>query len=191
MTQKIIPGGPVIVFGGLHGVGKSTYAKHVANKFKLEYVSTGLIFRSIASEMKLSLLELSELASRDPSIDMKIEEMSKNRMLRGGVVFDSLIAPFLAREIESFKVYLFAPFEVRINRIAKRDSKEGAIAMKETLLREKLELKRFKKYYGFSLEDTSFYDMLLNTSILEIEDNVKIIEAAVEAYLRRRWSDWL
>jgi len=188
---KIIPNGPVIIFGGLHGVGKSTYAKIISEKFKLDYVSTGTIFRKLASEKGLSLTELSQLASRDPSIDKMIDEMSKERILKGNVVFDSLLASFLAKDIESFKIYLFAPIEVRINRIASRDLKPSEQSWNETILREKLEIKRFKKYYGFDLNDTSFYNLMLDTSLFDVEGNIKILESAVGVYLERRWKNWL
>lgn len=191
MTKlKVIPEGPVIIFGGLHGVGKSTYAKIISDKFNFKYVSTGTMFRKLASERGLSLIELSQLASRDPSIDRMIDEMSRERMLKGKVVFDSLLAPFLARDIESFKIYLFAPIEVRINRIANRDSKSSKQSWNETILREKLEIKRFKEYYGFDLNDVSFYNLTLDTSMFSIEDNVKILESAVRVYLEGRWKNW-
>lgn len=188
---KIIPKGPVIIFGGLHGVGKSTYARIISEKFKLEYVSTGTMFRKLASEKGLSLTELSQLASKDPSIDKIIDEMSKEKILEGNVVFDSLLAPFLAKDVESFKIYLFAPIEVRISRIANRDSKSNEQSWNETIFREKLEIKRFKEYYGFDLNDTSFYNLMLDTSLFDIEGNIKILESAVGVYLERRWKNWL
>ena len=38
----------VVTISGLHGSGKSTYAKALAEEFRLRYVSAGQLFRDIA-----------------------------------------------------------------------------------------------------------------------------------------------
>jgi len=40
----------VIVIGGPHGTGKSTYAKAIAEEFSLRHLSAGEIFRQLAEE---------------------------------------------------------------------------------------------------------------------------------------------
>ncbi len=44
-------------FAGLHGTGKSTIAKTVAQHFNFSYYSTGMAFRELAKEKKMSLEE--------------------------------------------------------------------------------------------------------------------------------------
>jgi cytidylate kinase len=56
----------VIAIGGPAGSGKTTYARHIAEKMGLRYVSAGIFFRKIAEEKGLSLIELNKLAEEKP-----------------------------------------------------------------------------------------------------------------------------
>jgi len=176
-------GGPAVTIGGLHGVGKSTYARRLAEATGLRYVSTGMIFRGMASEKGLSLVELTELSERNPEIDRVIDEVSVAELRRGGVLLDSLLAAWFARDYEAYKILLTAPFEVRVGRIAGRDGKSMAEAEAETRRREVSEAARWKRYYGFDINALSLYDLVLNTAVLPIELNFRLLERAVKGYL--------
>lgn len=181
----------MITVGGLHGVGKSTHAPALAGSLGLRYVSTGLLFREIAEDKGMTMMELTQLSARDDSTDREIDDRSKRLLEEGNVVFDSLLAPYLSKGIEAFRIYLCAPLEVRVKRIARRDGLDEGVALKETLLREKNELERFKKYYDIDISDVSIYHLTLDTSLFPIEDNVKILSTAATVYIRRVWPDWL
>ncbi|HYA21685.1 MAG TPA: cytidylate kinase family protein [Thermoproteota archaeon] len=186
------PQGPVITVGGLHGVGKSTHSKALADSMGLRYVSTGLLFRDVAAEKGMDIIELTKLSAKDRSIDKEIDDRSKRLLMEGNVVFDSMLAPYLSLSgrVESFRIYLFAPLKVRTQRIADRDDIEESRALMETELRERTELERFKRYYSIDIRDTSIYHLMLDTSLFPIEDNVKILCSAVTTYIRRVWPDW-
>jgi len=186
------PNGPVITVGGLHGVGKSTHATALADGLGLRYVSTGLLFRDVASDKGLDLIELTKLSAEDKSIDEEIDERSKRLLLQGNVVFDSMLAPYLSVSmgVEAFRIGLFAPLGVRTERIARRDEIGERQALKETQIREKTELERFRRYYSIDISDTSIYHLMLDTSLFSIEDNVKILCNAATTYIRRVWPDW-
>jgi cytidylate kinase len=180
--------GPVITIGGLHGVGKSTHGKRLAEVFELRYVSTGMMFRDLAKEKGMSLAELSELSTRDPAIDLMIDNMTKTILADGNVVFDSLLASYFARDYESLRIYLQAPTEVRLLRIANRDGKRAKESKKETFFREGVELERFKRYYGIDMSDISIFHLVLDTSILPVDLNLKILIETIGCYLEERWS---
>jgi len=183
--------GPLVTIGGLHGVGKSTYGRRLAEAFGLNYVSTGILFRELAQERGLSIIELSNLSATDPSIDHMIDESSKKLMAEGGVLFDSLLAGYFAKDYESFRIYLWAPLRVRMTRIASREYKELKEAEDETLLREQREFERFKRYYGIDVADISIYHLVLDTSLLSLETNLKILSQAIACYLEEKWSDYV
>ncbi len=187
---RIMPGGPVITIGGLHGVGKSTHSELLSKLLGLEYVSTGLIFRDLAKQRGLSLIELTKVSAEDRSIDLQIDNLSKERLMKGGIVFDSLLAPHLSVGFEALRIYLFAPIEVRMARIAEREKRNLDEIWQETLFREKLEIQRFKEYYDIDMSDTSAYHLLLDTSLMRIDDNVKILMEASKVYIERRWPNW-
>ena len=57
----------IITLGGLPGSGTSTVAKKLADILQLEIVSAGNMFRDMAKEMGISLVELGKMAKLDPS----------------------------------------------------------------------------------------------------------------------------
>jgi cytidylate kinase len=178
--------GVVITISGPHGTGKSTYAKYIASKLGLRYVSAGLLFRQIASERGLSLKELSEICEKDMEIDKMIDERSKNMMMEGNVLVDAQLSGHLAKDIDSFKIYLMAPFQERVERIAKRDGKNEEEVRNETLMRELSEKKRFKQFYNIDLDDISIYDLVLNTALMPLKSNLSILEHASKEFIKSR-----
>lgn len=80
--------GRVVVVSGPPGSGKTTYARHIAERLGLEMVSAGSIFRRIARERGISVVELNLIAERDPSIDMLIDKMMLERARKGNVVLE-------------------------------------------------------------------------------------------------------
>ncbi|MFH0896792.1 MAG: cytidylate kinase family protein [Candidatus Bathyarchaeota archaeon] len=175
-----------VAINGLHGTGKSTYAKSVAQVFRLHHISAGEIFRQIASERKLSLTELSREAEKNEAIDRLIDDRTERELERGGVVVDALLAGWMARGHTALKIYLSAPFETRINRIASRDGLSYAEAEQATIVRERIERRRFKKLYGIDIDDLSIYDLILNTGLMPIEFNIEVIKTFVGGYIKSR-----
>ncbi len=47
--------GLVITLSGLHGTGKTTYAKPLSQIFNLRHISAGILFRQIAEECTLKM----------------------------------------------------------------------------------------------------------------------------------------
>lgn len=181
------PKKPIIILTGMHGVGKSTYAKPLAEEFNLEYVSTGMVFRRIAREKGLTVAQLSEICMKTPEFDKEIDSVTLSLLEFGGVVLDSLLAGWFARGIESFKIFLKAPFEIRCRRIASRENRPLEEVVSETIAREDSEKKRFMEYYGFNIEDLNLYDMVLDTGFLSQESVSRILKTAVSAYLEEKW----
>ena len=187
MSELRRPRNPIIIITGLHGVGKSTFAAPLAKDYNLKYVSTGSVFRSIAEKKGLTLSQLSEVCKKSPEFDREIDNVTLSLLDSGGVVLDSLLAGWFARDVESFKIYLKASFEVRCRRIAAREKKPFEEIVSETLTREDSERKRFMDYYGFNIDDLSIYDIIIDTGSLSQESVARILKLAVSAYLQEKW----
>ena len=62
-----------ITISGPPGSGKTTACSKLSEKLGLEAVVFGKIFRELAAEKNLSLVELGAIAEQDPSIDKMID----------------------------------------------------------------------------------------------------------------------
>lgn len=175
--------GPVITISGPHGTGKSTYAKALADALKLRYVSAGQLFRELAKEKKMTLESFSHLAEQDSSVDRMIDDRTKMKAKAGGIVIDAQLAAWMVKDLADVKVLIVAPDEIRFARIARRERISFSAARKETLAREQIQRRRYKKYYGINIDDLSIYDLKIDTSIHPIEKTKAIIIEKVRAVL--------
>jgi cytidylate kinase len=141
-------------------------------------VSAGILFRRLADEKKVSLEKFQEMAAADPSIDRLVDERTMLEAERGDVVLDGQLAGWVLKEVSDLRILLTAPMVVRLERIAARDRISLEEARRQTLHREGVQAERYRKHYGFSVDDWSIYHLILDTSFGSIEDTAKILLAA-------------
>ena len=170
---------PVIVVSGPPGSGKSTYARLLSQDFCLRYTTTGSIFRRMAEERGLSLEELSRLAERDPSIDLLIDKTTLELASKGGYVIDSHLAAWVLSDIADVSILVTAPFPVRAERIARREERSIDDVIVETGAREASQWERFDRYYGYDTTLYSSFDIVVDTSVLGIDEVYSVIKAFV------------
>ena len=168
----------IVTVSGPHGSGKSTYAAKLAGSLALRHVSAGMLFRKLAEERKVSLEKFQEMAAADPSIDRLVDERTMMEAERGDVVVDGQLAGWVLKEISDLRILLTAPLVVRLERIAARDRIGLEEARRQTLHREAVQAERYRKHYGFSVDDWSIYHLILDTSFGSIEDTAEILLAA-------------
>jgi len=169
----------IITISGKAGSGKSTIAKELAKKLKLQHYSIGDLMRQIAKERGISLLELSKLAEEDKSIDKELDKKQIELKKKDNFVIDGRLTAFFIPHA-TLKVYLECEDTIRAERILKEKRKdESAQSIKETIQqitkRENSERKRYKDYYNVDYYDRKLYDVVVDTSHLGIGDVVKRI----------------
>src|SRR2546425_11219489 len=136
------------------------------------------MFRKLADERKVSLEKFQELAATEPSIDRLVDERTMTEAERGDVVVDGQLAGWVLKEVFDLRVLLTAPLVVRLERIASRDHINLEEARRQTLHREGVQAERYRKHYGFSVDEWSIYHLILDTSFGSIDDTAKILLAA-------------
>lgn len=176
----------VIAISGLHGSGKSTYARAMAREFGLRLVSAGLLFRRIAERRGLTLEQLTEEAKNDLEIDRLIDKTTKQEAEEGNVVLDGQLSAWMSKENADVKIYFTAPDEVRFERIAKRDDISFDAAKKQTLMREEVQKERFMRLYGIDPIDLTIYDVIFDTSMQSIDENIKLLKGIVCEYVAEK-----
>lgn len=170
--------GRAITISGPPGVGTTTIAKMLAERLGMKYANAGIIFRSLAKEYGMSLLEFQDYAREHPEIDEEIDKRSIELMKEGGYVIEGRLAGHMAVKAGLkgvLKVYLKASIDIRALRVAKREGISPEEAYKHITTRAKKEKERYLEIYGVDIEDISIYDIVIDTSYIAPEVIVETI----------------
>jgi len=172
-----------ITISGPPGSGKTTACNRLSEMLGLKAVVFGKIFRELAAEKHLSLLEFGQLAEKDPSIDAAIDarivEIAKENE---DIILESRLSAYMLsrNSIPAFKIYLGASPEVRMSRIGVREGQSLEDAKRETIERQASEAKRYMMYYNIDINDMSVYDLVVNTDELDPDGVIDTILKAIE-----------
>ena len=172
-----------ITISGPPGSGKTTACNRLSEMLGLKAVVFGKIFRELAAEKHLSLLEFGQLAEKDPSIDEAIDarivEIARENE---DIILESRLSAYMLsrNSIPAFKIYLGASPEVRMSRIGVREGQSLEDAKRETVERQASEAKRYMMYYNIDINDMSVYDLVVNTDDLDPDGVIDTIMKAIE-----------
>ncbi|NHI93136.1 MAG: cytidylate kinase [Candidatus Lokiarchaeota archaeon] len=176
----------VIAIAGLHGTGKSVQAKLIAEQFKLKYISIGEIFRELANQKNMDLETFSKYCENNPEIDSELDDLITKKAKEGNCIIDSQLAAWKSGELSDLKIFLTAPLEIRVKRIATRDNFPLEKAKIETIAREQSEKMRYLKSYNINIEDLTIYDVIINTEKWTIDGINEIIKKIIEEFIKNK-----
>ncbi len=154
--------GVTITVSGLSGTGKTTFAKKIAEKLNLEYVSAGKIFRDIAKERRMILKEFSK--TREEEIDLMIDKKLLGLAQKGGYVLDGRMAGLVAGDYADERVFITAKEEIVSERISKRDGKTLNQAKKDTIERDKADTAKYVEVYGIEPKKSDCYSITIENN---------------------------
>lgn len=170
----------IITISGLAGSGTTTASKILSEKMGIPYVSAGDIFRQMAAEKNMDILEFSKFAEENEGIDIEIDKRqsqiakeSDNLIIEG-----RLSAHFV--ENADLRLWFIAPLDTRSERISHREDKPFDIVKEEIIKRSKSEAKRYKEIHNIDIENMEVYDLIINTGNFHPESIANIILKVVE-----------
>jgi cytidylate kinase len=173
----------LITISGPAGSGKSTIAAGLAERLGYDHVSGGDIFRKLAAERELTPLELNKLAEEDDTIDRDLDRRQRDLAATSDdLVLESRLAGWMAGDHADFRIWLDAPLDVRVARIADRENKPTDTARHETVERADSEALRYREYYDIDIDALHIYDLALNTARFSPAAVLDVVATAVESY---------
>lgn len=174
----------IITIAGRPGSGKSTTAKRLAAELEFTHFSSGDLFRQIAKENDIDVLQANLSAEENYEIDHKVDSRLREIYENDDkLIVDSRTAWHWMPG--SFKVFLDLDLEVAAERILKAleerhdvnehiptDTKEYVDALRKRLDSEN---KRYMSLYGIDPGDMSNYDLVVDTQRNNVDQVVSEI----------------
>ena len=170
----------IIAISGLSGCGNSSTSKILASHLGLELINW--TFRDLSKEKNLDFNTMHELAKKDDSYDIELDNRQKEMAIKSAnCVLSSRLAVYLLKDIADFKVYLDYPLEVRAQRIYKREKGSFEEKFQETKKRDMDNSIRYKRIYNLDMSSfSSFCDLVLKDEKLSAEENAQLIISSMK-----------
>jgi cytidylate kinase len=169
----------IITISGLAGSGTTTASKILSEKMGIPYISAGDIFRQMAAERNMDILEFSKFAEENEDIDILIDkrqsELAKEK--ENLIIEGRLSAYFVEADL---KIWFMTSIDTRTKRICKRENKSYEIVKKEIISRSNSEAKRYHEIHNIDIENMEVYDLIINTGNFHAESVADIILKVVE-----------
>ena len=158
----------LITVSGPPGSGTTTTSERVAARLEVDLVPGGAVFRAMAAERAMSLADFGRHAADHPDVDVELDTRLAAKARAGHVVIESRLAGWIARNEQLLAVttYIDCDPQVRAARVAGREGLTVARALADNDERERVERARYLALYGIDIEDTSIYDLVLDSGAL-------------------------
>ncbi|MFB6292301.1 MAG: (d)CMP kinase [Candidatus Nanohaloarchaea archaeon] len=177
----------IIVVGGPSKSGKSTLASHIADKLDINHVSAGDIFREIAADRSMTVEELSREA--DKETDIEVDRRVLEIALSESCAIDSRIAAWVLGDHVDFSIYLTADLEERASRLAEVEDISQEKAEKLVEERDQDNHRRYSDYYGIDTHETDLFDVIVDNTDLNIEEQNQVVGELLEQRFPSRTAD--
>lgn len=176
----------IITIDGKSGAGKGTLGKFIADKLDIKHFSAGDVFRQIADDQGITHGELAEKA--DKEVDLEVDRRTLERGLKDDCVIDSRIASRVLNGYSDLKIFVTADPEERAKRIAEREDEEFEKILEETRKRDKENSRRYEDYYSIDTDNLEMYDLIIDNTEMEIDEQNKLVEKVLRDRFPERLS---
>ena len=165
----------IITIGGLAGTGTTTTAELLSQKLDIPYISAGFVFREMAAEKSMSVLEFSEFAEGNVDIDKEIDKRQASKAKEtDNLILEGRLSAYFVDNAD-LRIWLVTPLDVRSQRISEREDKTVDVAEEEIITREKSEALRYMDIHNIDISNMDIYDLIINTDTFSPEQVSEII----------------
>lgn len=177
----------IITVSGDAGTGTTTLAKHLSRTLSLPYSHAGAIFRQLAEQRKISLLDLIKSTEHDLSLDQYVEsELLKLMQSHADLIIEGRLTSYQAwkHHIPSFRILLIASPHVQAKRISEREGTDYEQTLIDVQYRDHQDWSRYQKLYGITIDQqTTWNSLVVNTDDLSIDETFQTCLQAIKAVL--------
>ena len=165
----------IITIGGLAGTGTTTAAELLSEKLDIPYISAGSVFREMAAEKGMTVLEFSEFAEGNDDIDKEIDKRQAEKAKSADkLIIEGRLSAYFVENAD-LRIWLVTPFDVRSKRISEREDKSVEVAKNEIIIREKSEALRYMEIHNIDISNMEIYDLIINTDSFDPQSISEII----------------
>jgi cytidylate kinase len=167
----------IIVISGDLGSGKTSVAKLLSTRLAIDHISVGMMYRKVAKEMGMNSLEFNLHAETNHNIDRYFDSVLLSLIDDKDYIVESRTAWHQLKG--SVKVYLKVDPDIGAERVRRDmnrqndpiyESHEHAITRLRA--RKESENRRYLASYGIDVDDLKYYDVVIDTSNLTVEQIV-------------------
>lgn len=178
----------LITIDGPSGAGKGTLAEFISRELDIPNYSAGDFFRQLAQEKGLTVEELS--AKAEKQTDITVDERTLEKGLNESCVIESRISSWVLGSYSDLRIYLTAEIDERARRV-KEDSDAGERSDEDKKssfeeAKNKIEQRdadnrqRYHDYYGIDVEDLEMYDLIIDNTDLDLEEQEQLVKKALK-----------
>lgn len=169
----------IITIGGPAGSGTSTTSHILSEKTGIPVISAGDIFRQMAAERGMDIIQFSKFAEGNIEIDQEIDQrQAKIAAESGDLIVEGRISAYFVDA--DLKVWCNAPLNVRTQRISQRENKSLEMAREEIITREASEAQRYLEIHQIDINNMDVYDIVINTHAFKADSVAQIILKVTE-----------
>lgn len=150
------------------GSGKSSLGKELTAR-GFEIISSGDIFRSLAAERNVSIVEMNKIAETDKSIDKMVDDRTiALGKTKDNTIFDSRMGWHFVPD--SFKVFIMVDLWEAGKRVYNDSLRKAEVyqdieaAVKALYERQSLEKDRYRELYGVNYYDLNNYNLVIDST---------------------------
>lgn len=181
----------IITITGKPCTGKSTMAEIFAKKYNFERIYAGSIFKAVAKDLGIDILELTasdKILEVDKRVDEELESIYKNRKNENLIIESRTSWSFMPK---AFNVFIDVKDDVMAERLFNSDRGEaerGANieeAKNKVMGRYNNDVKRYKMLYNIDCDNLSNYTFVIDNSNLTAEETADIVYEEYLNFLKK------